>query len=127
VDEDDDIEEELMGAKMCGTYTDYKNMMIAKHNNSGRSTEGNAIIIDSYDGAIHYNTDKKEANVVSYSSQLLTSSTMSAGAKPASSWNILSWMQLPGKEKCTIIFPVIQEVYNEKKLLRADTMNANID
>jgi len=59
VDEDDGTEEELTGAKLRVTYTDYKNMMIAKHNNSGRSTEGNAIIIDSYDGAIHYNTDKK--------------------------------------------------------------------
>jgi len=48
-----------MGTKLRGTYTDYKNVMIAKHNNYGRSTEGNAIIIDSYDGAIHSNTDEK--------------------------------------------------------------------
>jgi len=54
----DGVEEEFLGAKMRGTYTDYKNMMIAKHNNSGRSREGNAMIIDSYDDAIHSNTDK---------------------------------------------------------------------
>ena len=60
VDEDDDVEEELMGAKLRGTYTTYKNMMIAKHKNYGRSTEGNAIIIESYDSAIHSNTDKKK-------------------------------------------------------------------
>jgi len=59
VDEDDSVAEELMGAKLLGTYTDYKNMIIAKHNNSGRSTEYNTIIIDSYDGAIHSNTNKK--------------------------------------------------------------------
>jgi len=59
VDEDDGVEEELMGAKLRGTYTDYKNMMIAKHKNSGGSTEGNAIIIDNYDGAIYSNTDKQ--------------------------------------------------------------------
>ena len=127
VDEDHGVEEELMGAKLRGTYTDYANMMIAKHSNSGRSIEGNALIIDSYDGAIHSNTDKKETNVVSYSSQLLTSSTVSAGAKPASSWNILTWMQISGKEKCANIFPAIQDVYKEKRLLRADNTNANID
>jgi len=55
-----------------------------------------------------------------------TSSTVSASAKPASSWNILTWMQVSGKEKRANIFHVIQQVYNEKKLLRADTMNANI-
>ena len=93
VDEDDGGEEELMGAKMRGTYTDYKNMMIAKHKNYGRSTEGNAIIIDSYDDTIYFNTDKKEINIVSYSSQLLTSSTVSVSAKLASSWNILTWMK----------------------------------
>jgi len=60
VDEDDGVEEELMGAKLRGVYPDYKNIMIAKHNNSRRSTEGNTIIIDSYDGAIHSNTDKKK-------------------------------------------------------------------
>jgi len=59
VNEDDGVEEELMGEKLRGTYTDYKNVMIAKHNNSGRSTEGNTIIIDSYDGTIYSNTDKK--------------------------------------------------------------------
>jgi len=58
VDIHDSVKEELMGTKMRGTYTDYKNMMIAKHNNSGRSREGNAMIIDSYDDAIHSNTDK---------------------------------------------------------------------
>jgi len=59
VDEGDGVEEELIGAKLRGTHTDYKNTMIAKHNNSGRSTEGNSLIIDSYEGAIHSNTDKK--------------------------------------------------------------------
>ena len=54
-------------------------MMIARYNNSGRNIEVDALIIDSYDGAIHYNTDKKETNVVSYISQSLTSSTVSAG------------------------------------------------
>jgi len=49
-----------MGAKLRGAYIDYKNIMIAKHNNSGRSTESNALIIDSYDGAIHSNTDKNK-------------------------------------------------------------------
>ena len=58
-DEDNGVEEELLGEKLSGTYTDYKNVMIAKHNNSGRSTEGNTIIIDSYDGTIYSNTDKK--------------------------------------------------------------------
>jgi len=92
VDEDNGVEEELMGEKLRGTSTDYKNMMIAKHNNSGRSTESNVLLIDSYDGVIYSNTNKKETNVVSYSSQFLTSSIVSASAKPASSWNILTWM-----------------------------------
>ena len=59
VDKDNGVEEELMGVRMCGTYTDYNNITIAKYNNSGRSIEGNAIGIDRYDGAIHSNTDKK--------------------------------------------------------------------
>jgi len=70
---------------------------------------------------------KKETNVVSYSSQFLTSSAVSTGTIPVSSWNISTWMQVSGKEKCANIFPVIQQVYHEKKLLRADNMNANID
>ena len=102
-------------------------MMIAKHNSSGRSIEGNALIIYNCNDTINSNTDKKKTNIVSYSSQLLTSSTMSAGAKPASSWNILTWIQISGKEKCANIFPAIQHVYKEKRLLRADNTNANID
>jgi len=70
---------------------------------------------------------KKETNIFSYRSQFVASSTVSASAKPSSSWNILTWMQISGKEKCANIFPVIQQVYKEKKLLRADTMNDNID
>ena len=38
VDKYNGVEEGCMGAKLRGTYTDYKNMMIAKHNNYGRST-----------------------------------------------------------------------------------------
>lgn len=116
-DEGNGVEEELMGEKLRGPYTDYKNIMIAKHNNYGRSIEGNALIIDKYNDTIHSNIDRKETNVVSYSSQLLTSSTVSAEAKPASSWNILTWIQISGKEKCANIFPIIQQVYEEKNIV----------
>ena len=94
-------------------------MMMEKHerNRTLGSSDENLIVLDSYDGAEHSQTPKKRLNIVSYNSQICSSSTIKNGCATTASYNILTWQQVIGDENCKTIFPVVGDVYNTKREL----------
>ena len=89
--------------------------MVKKHHSCLRKLEGNIIVLDSYDGAQH--TGRHKTNIVSYSSQIFSESTVRSGASPAESLNILTRQQVLGEEKAENLFPVVHSVFSMKQAL----------
>jgi hypothetical protein len=78
-------------------------------------TEGTKVIVlDSYDGAEHSTTAGKRKNVISFSSQLFCKETVASGETTAGSFNILTWQQVMGEEKASVLFPVLVPIFEEK-------------
>eukprot|EP00957_Ditylum_brightwellii_P128996 9840558-Ditylum_brightwellii.AAC.1 len=76
--------------------------------------ETKVIVLDSYDGAEHSTTSGKRKNVISFSSQLFCKETIASGATTAGSFNILTWQQVMGEEKVSVLFPVLTPIFEEK-------------
>eukprot|EP00978_Attheya_sp_CCMP212_P027084 scaffold90288_cov52-Attheya_sp.AAC.5 len=120
----------LCAAKIVGTYGDYVSMMKKKHAENGHLMGDNEklIVLDSYDGAEHSTTAGKRLNVVSYSSQaqVFSRGTVAAGVTTAGSFNILTWQQVIGEEKCANVFPVLESIFEQKKKLMDEHPNISI-
>ena len=93
--------------------------MVEKHISCNRKLEGNIIILDNYDGAENLKNAKSKTGIVSYNSQMFSSSTMDSGSSPAESFNILTWQQVVGTEKFQNIIPAINDIFKCKR----DIMN----
>ena len=119
IDAIESSDENLPSSKIYGTYTDFVNMMLEKHRDKAINIVGNAAVLDSYDGAVHSNSDKARCNVVSFSSQLFSNSTVAGGASTASSKNILTWQQFVGEEKFGNLLPLLIPVFQKKHELRS--------
>ena len=81
--------------------------MLLKHRKKNKNLDGNIAIVNSYDGAIHSNSDKERCNIVPFSSQVFSIGTVSSGISTASSKNILTWLQFIGEEKFCNLLPVL--------------------
>ena len=90
--------EGINAGQISGTYDEYLMLMAKKHKDRYNITmEGNIIILDIYDGAQHQKRQQeKRTRIVSFSSQMISSSTLEAGATPEQSFNILTWIQMEG-------------------------------
>ena len=119
--------ENLPSRKIYGTYVDFVNIMIQKHKDKAINIMENATIMDSYDGDIHSNSDKEGCNVVSFSSQMFSNSTVAGGASTASSKNILTWQQFAGEEKFCNLLPLLIPVFQHKHELRSDDTHRGIN
>ena len=82
--------------------------MANKHIRKGRTLSGDILVINSYDGAEHTNTKKGKTRIVSFSSQMCSTSTIKNGASTAKRMNILTWQQMAGDEKRKSILPAIK-------------------
>ena len=109
-----EIKSEVLGAKITGSYKDYCTLMIGKHKDMNPEVKGKIIVLDSYDGANH----KRDSSVISFSSQMTSSTIVKNTVGAGSSLNILTWMQLEAAEKAANLFPVIKSIYKEKHELR---------
>ena len=112
-------EDTIEGAKIAGTYTDYLNLMLRKHQSQNKALEGKVLVVDSYDGAEHSKNEEGRVNVLSYSTQMFTNKSLFQGFSSSSSFNILTWLQMLGEEKPSFIFPVIEQHYEEKHKIRS--------
>ena len=127
IDAIESSDENLPSSKIYGTYTDFVNMMLEKHRDKAIDIVGNAAVLDSYDGAIHSNSDKERCNVVSFSSQLFSNSAVAGGASTASSKNILTWQQFVGEEKFCNLLPLLIPVFQKKHELRNAGLHQGIN
>ena len=94
-----------------------------KHKKNGRNTNENnrVMIIDSIDGAEHIKSKKKITSVISYSTSMMDPNWLSLGGvgvkegvTACSSLNILTWMQLRGKETTESMLPSVEEYFSSK-------------
>ena len=53
-----------------GGYSFFLTLMVDHHVERGRLLEGNIMVLDGFDGAVHTSTNTRESGIVSYSSQV---------------------------------------------------------
>ena len=109
--------EDIFTARIKGNFTNYIDMMTKKFTNTDIVLGDQRIIIDSYDGAEHSKTTKRKVGIISFNSQLLSTSSISV-CSPASSINILTWQQLVGEEKFSTLYPALKKTFESKALIR---------
>ena len=96
----------FVGSKLAGGYIDYLNLMIGMHKLKGHEIiDGEDIIVmNSFDGAEGFRSQKKVATVISFSSSLVTTRLINKQeVKAGSSFNILTWMQVLAKETFEVV------------------------
>ena len=117
----------ISSAKLSGDYIDYCNLLVKKHRKHQRKVEGNVIVIDSYDGAMHKKTSNGKCSVISFSSQLINSDILKHdGVTAGNSLNILTWQQMIADEKPQYIYLAIETIFETKKEMKvkqAETSN----
>ena len=119
----------VIGAKLDGDYLDYVNLMRNKHTTKGNCINDgeDILLINSFDGAEAFKSQKCVGSVVSFSSCLLTSNMLETGLVTAgSSFNILTWLQVIGKEDLKLLTCVLpQDFWDFKRHL--ETSNIKLD
>ena len=80
-----------VGAMLIVVYEDYIMLVLKKNSNTINSArEGNILVIECFDRAIHSNIDKKKTGVTLFSSQILSKYIVDNGTSVVSSFNILT-------------------------------------
>ena len=114
---------QIAACNIEGECDDCVNLLVNKNKEKllsgeqGECLSGRLIILDSHDGAEHRKTTSKKFSIVSFSSQLISKSSVSLGMSPASSQNILTWQQMLGNETAANLFPVLQPIHERKKAM----------
>ena len=112
VDAGDGTTNEVFGSKLEGSMGDWMETMLKKFDRKGQTVEDgdDLILINSFDGAEAIKTEKELKSVISFSSQMITPRLIQSGEiKAGSSFNILTWMQLVGKEELKILKPCMTD------------------
>ena len=102
--------------KIDGSYEDYVKILQDSYERRHDidPEDSNLILIDSYDGARHHNTGEKETNIVSFSTKLLSDSSIRERYGGGTSLNILTWQQMRGDEAARTVYPAIESVLMNK-------------
>ena len=69
------------------------------------------VVLNSFDGAIHGITNKKQLNITSYSSTIVSVEMLKRGLSSASTSMLLTWKQVMGDKKFETLFPVVKSLY----------------
>ena len=103
---------------------DCKNKLVKSNNNNDKLIHSNSdlIVIDSYYGVQHRRTEKERTNIISFSSQMITTESIKAGYSTSISRNILTWQQMIGQESFANLMPILDSVYERKEAI----LNNNI-
>ena len=117
----------ISAARIAGDYKYWIDLLVKKHLKDSRVVDGKVIIIDSYDGALHAESNKNgRSSIVSFSSQMLSSSLLKyKGVTAGSSLNILTFQQMLGDEKAMNLFPAIENIFKTKSEIRLLNSNYN--
>jgi len=114
VDGSSTVDKYIIGAKLDCDYAGMIDIMHQKHNAKGiKIVDGeDLIVLNSFDGAEAFKSQKNVGSVVSFSSSLLTSSMIQSKIiKGGSSFNICTWMQMMGKENLEMMKAVLDNSY----------------
>ena len=117
---DADGSNEVFGSKLEGGMEDWIEAMLKKFDCKRYTVEDgdDLILINSFDGAEAIKTEKELKSVISFSSQILTPRLIQSGTLQAgSSFNILTWMQLIGKEELKVLRPCMSEYLSIRREL----------
>ena len=82
-------------ARIQGVYDDYIILTDQTYHQQDNTNLGkNVIMMDSYDGAEHKNTNEKRTSIIFFSSQMFSKDTTVSGGSTAKNLNILTWQQI---------------------------------
>ena len=96
---------EILAAKIDGGYCNYCNLLKEKFDTPDQKLNGNKIILDSYDRALHNRTKNGRSSIVSFSSSMVSNQILRRpGITAGGSLNILTWQQYLGDEKAQYLF-----------------------
>ena len=79
---------------------------------------GNLIIMDNYDRAEHRKLHPQELVLYLSVRNSFRKKVLRSGISAASSHNILTWLQMIGSETAENLFPVLKQIYIDKKRLQ---------
>ena len=119
-------DKEIPIARIDGVYEDYLLLMAKQHTDKGRPLKGSVVVLDSYDGAQHKQTDKGNVSIISFSSKLLTAASIKSGCDAGSSLSILTWQQMKGDEKIENLLPAVQNIFENKKSMREEQLMSTL-
>ena len=109
----------IRGAKLDSTYVGVIKLMMEKHVAKGINLKDgdDIIILNSFDGAEAFKSQKNVGSIISFSSSMFSPSMIQSQLiKGGSSFNICTWMQIMGNENLNLIQTVLDEQYwNERK------------
>ncbi len=108
----------VVGAKLDGSFEDYLELMTHKHETEGRGiTDGSDIILlNSFDGAEAIKSKDNLSSVISFSSQIFAANQIEEKTiRAGSSFNILTWLQVIGKETIEVLKIVGKEYLGSRK------------
>ena len=110
--------QKMIGAKIVGTLKDFVALMKKKHEVKGVSIKDgeDIIILSSFDGAEAMKSDNNSISVISYSSSMLTPRMIqSKEVRAGASFNILTWMQVIGKEELKVLQCTLKDYFEERR------------
>jgi len=113
-------EEVVHGAKLEGGMVDWIDGMVKKLEKKGNEIgdDDDVIVLSCFDGAEAIRSEKQVKGVISFSSLLLTPKLVNEEVLLAgSSFNILTWMQILGKEELAVMKPCLMEYFNDRREL----------
>ena len=95
-------------------------ILFQRYKKNGVTLKDSCVVLNSYDGAIHENTEKKRTHIISFSSRLPSESYTKIYA--GGSKEILTWQQMLGEEKVEYIFPALDPMYRRIKNMRGEEL-----
>ena len=112
-------EQGYLVCKIKKGYEHYLNIMIDKYLMIDWKVQGNMMVIDSFDGAVHSSTNTRDSGIVSYSTLLLFHSDyyMYDVSSATSTCILTSMNSLTGETRETL-FPLLIPIYKEQQQLR---------
>ena len=111
-----------LAAKFEKGYAPFISMMLEKRIKRGREVEGNIMMINSSDGAVHSSTNTKQAGIVSYSSKTFHQDYFQRCVSSSSSSNTLTWMYSLTDETMTTVLSLIIPILEQQALLRSQVI-----
>ena len=102
----------VQGARIEGKCSDHIDIMLKKHKSNNKLVKGEVMVLDSFDGAEHHQTNGIKASITSHNSQIFSKSMQLSST--AESFNILTWQQIFADESQRMSFLLLNQCKKKK-------------